>query len=70
MKIEFLTSAYCFAHGHPPRGRGGWAFRIDRSAAIFWANGTYVEAKKAAAEEAKRLAPSGYAGHIQIEVLS
>jgi hypothetical protein len=52
-------SAYIFAHGHAPRGTGGWAFHMgSRSdlSNIYWApRGTFAEAKKAAVQEAKRL---------------
>jgi hypothetical protein len=50
--IEFNTSGYRFATGKEPRGGGSWGFsakrNYDSTTDVFWANGTYGEAKKAA----------------------
>jgi hypothetical protein len=54
--VEFSTTAYEFAHGRKPRGRGSWAFGLRgadlRGGAelgeLVWFSGTYSEAKRAA----------------------
>jgi len=46
--MEFNTREFEFAHGHKPRGTGGWAFAASRNATpekVFWAHGTFSEAK-------------------------
>lgn len=53
---EVKTTAYEFSHGDRPRGIGAWAFAYRRDAdlsEIFWINGGYGEAKKAAKAKAK-----------------
>ncbi len=58
--ISGVTIDYCnyiFAHGHAPRGTGGWAFHMGPSRDmqnIFWANGSFGAAKKAAVQEATK----------------
>lgn len=55
-KVTFNTSDFYRAHSRAPRGRGSWAF-VDAQFAerdnyldfVFWANGLYADAKKAAA---------------------
>ena len=76
MAIEFDTHEYEFNHGHSPRGRGGWGFRFigikpltfeeynQEGCRIFWTQGTYTEAKKAARIEAKK------AGCVWVKVCS
>jgi len=48
--VIFNDSAYRFAHGHTPRGRGSWAFFFDRAqeTAPVWAppQMTFPEAKR------------------------
>ena len=53
--VEFDTREFEYAHGKMPRGRGGWGFiahekskRDDYFDHIFWFNGLYADAKKAA----------------------
>lgn len=56
MPIEFHTTDYVMAHGREPRGRGSWAFFMDRKMDVtdrersFWTPGgtTYAQAKKLA----------------------
>lgn len=56
MSIEFHTTDYVASHGHEPRGRGSWAFFMNRKMDVmnkttsFWTPGgtTYTEAKKLA----------------------
>lgn len=49
-KIEFITTPYEIAHGKSPKGRGSWAFSIDKNASyedvFFTRSMTYSEAKK------------------------
>lgn len=66
--MEVSTSAYEFAHGHKPQGRGYWAFLFDDSSEPWWAEVIrrdehgpyratclpYSEAKRVALKEAKR----------------
>lgn len=51
-RMTFDTTAYRHSHGKEPRGEGNWAFSDafapGASDPIFWKNGTYSEAKKAA----------------------
>lgn len=49
MHVTFSTTQYVFAHGHEPRGRGGWAFRAwgTREEWTFF-NGTFTEARRQA----------------------
>jgi hypothetical protein len=59
MRVEVSTTAYQFAHGKAPRGRGYWAFEFPGQSP---ANGpwfvpgeqTYSDAKRAAVAEANR----------------
>jgi hypothetical protein len=49
---------YQFSHGHFPRGRGSWAFAIGGKKELddlFWFNGTYGEAVKAAKAKAREV---------------
>ncbi len=52
MALDFETRHYEMAHGKAPRGRGMWAFELRNGrtvvAPMFWHNGTYGEAKRAA----------------------
>jgi hypothetical protein len=55
-RVQFDTSEFERAHGRNPRGRGSWAFadaqharRADYLDFVFWFNGSYGEAKRAAA---------------------
>ena len=65
MKILISSVQYAAAHGKQPRGRGGWAFHTDpnvdaSSKEIFWFNGTWTDAWKAArAHFAQRNAQTG-----------
>lgn len=68
MTIEFSTGEYEWTYGKAPRGYGYWAFEIEGHE--FWAHGKYGDAKKAAAAEARRLAPKGYVGSVRIKVLT
>jgi len=54
-KVEFSTSMYVLAHGHSPRGRGGWAFYFGNDETPWFAAGskTYTEARKEATREAQ-----------------
>jgi len=56
-KIEFTTRQFESAHCKRPSGRGSWAFcpsqyadRDDYLTFVFWFNGLYSDAKRAAAE--------------------
>lgn len=53
---EVSTSRYEFSHGRSPRGQGSWGFFLGSSSLedLFWANGTYSEARRAAVAEANR----------------
>ena len=54
--ISLSTTAYQFAHGRTPRGRGSWAFEFCTAAGwgepVFFPVGTYVEARGAALRHA------------------
>jgi hypothetical protein len=53
-RVEFITSQYVFSHGREPRGRGHWAFAPFRDTLeVFWAHGSYAEAKKDAVRQAR-----------------
>lgn len=52
--IEVGTKDYEFTYGRAPGGRGSWAFDIDGEDNLFWYNGLYSEARKAAKKEAVR----------------
>lgn len=57
MTVHVNTNEYQFSHGKQPRGHGSWAFffvRTDDVNQAFWFYGTYADARKAAADEAKR----------------
>jgi len=52
-RIHFNDTEYRFSHGAAPRGRGSWAFSVNRDPInneIFWTPGsmTYTQAKKMA----------------------
>jgi len=71
MKPRIEVREYVIAHGHSPRGRGLWAFRMrlpdgqpveehgGQTAGwhdgIYWFNGSYADAKAAALREGRRL---------------
>lgn len=61
-RIEFITHPFEFAHGKAPRGDGNWGFcprskygRADYLDFVYWFNGRYGDAKKAAAEHFSKL---------------
>lgn len=62
--MEVYTNEYEFAHGHKPRGRGHWMFKIGVEEVQF-SNMLYSEAKK----EAKKIAKE-HPGNPIIKVLS
>ena len=69
--VDFDTTQYEFAHGRQPRGRGGWAFQEgDRrsTSPLFWANGTYSEAKRQAREHFTAMARAAEATYVQVQV--
>jgi len=53
MTVYVSTTEYQFSHGKQPRGTGNWAFFFT-DAYVFWFNGPYGAAKRAAVTEAKR----------------
>lgn len=57
--VEVMTIDYVWSHGKEPRGRGGWIFSTCRNGRgeMFFANGTYGEAKREAVQKA---AAAGY----------
>lgn len=67
MKIEFTDSEYRFENGHAPKGYGMWGFSFEGHE--FWSTGTLTQAKKACRDEIKRLAPEGYTGCVEVNVL-
>lgn len=54
--IRVDTSAYYFAHGHEPRGRGSWAFYFNPQEEPWWAPGSllYSKARQLALREAQK----------------
>lgn len=66
-EVHINTRSFEFAHGKKPRGVGSWAFGthprqdIDK---LFWHNGPYSDAVKAAKEHAKKH------GHGEMHVMS
>lgn len=57
--VDFETIRYERAYGKKPRGIGHWAFSVEYKGIgqkIFWANGTYAEAKKMVKEEIQKFA--------------
>lgn len=55
--MKFDTTDFQAAHGRRPRGNGSWAFFFRRKADVseaFWVNGSFSEAKAAAAAEATK----------------
>jgi len=60
-RVEVFTEEYEKSHLKAPRGRGNWAFCFGRPsegrylADLWFWNGTYTDAKRAAVAEAKRL---------------
>lgn len=56
-KVAFRTADYEFCHGVKPRGVGNWGFFFHPSRKIedvWFFFGSYTDAKKMAAAEAKR----------------
>jgi hypothetical protein len=53
--ITVNTTQFEFSHGKAPKGRGSWAFKLGARAELFWHNGTFTEARKAAKAEARRV---------------
>lgn len=56
--VYISYTSFIAAHGKPPRGHGHWAFHIGRDTHsldnVFWHQGSFSEAKRAAVREAKR----------------
>lgn len=50
---EIKTNKYERAHGKKPRGTGYWAFGNSTETTVWFVYGTYSEAKRKAAKEAK-----------------
>lgn len=82
MAIEVNTSEYQFSHGHAPRGRGGWAFRMRCTlgskdaqgnpvdGAIFWARQGDNTSLTYGEAKAVALAYARHHGCYRIEVCS
>lgn len=55
---DFNTIEFEISHGRLPRGRGGWAFALERHAPIdrivFAPSGTYSDAKRWITDQARR----------------
>jgi hypothetical protein len=51
-RVTVSTRQYEASHGHKPRGRGLWAFKIGERTGFI--TGTYTEAKNEAIKQAKR----------------
>ena len=55
-QVRVSTTSFRFAHGHSPRGEGGWAFDFNgRGQTEFAPRGTFAEAKKWAVNRAVEL---------------
>jgi hypothetical protein len=66
-EVHISTRHFEFAHGKKPRGTGSWAFGTHPNQPVdklFWHNGPYGEAAKAAKEHAKKN------GHGEMHVMS
>ena len=75
-KIFFNDVDFRIAHGRVPRGRGSWAFSLNRNnygdeSDIFWSNGAFAEARKAARDYFIAKAKAVGASHvIEVFILS
>jgi hypothetical protein len=65
-RFEFSTTDYEWAHGREPRGRGSWAFSLERNPdvsadTVLWSPSmTFTDAKRwFAAEAGRRGLPAG-----------
>jgi hypothetical protein len=72
MRFEFVTAEYEFSHGKP-RGRGSWAFSLDRdtpATAMYFTPGctTYTEAKALAKAHFSKVVPADAVGDVRIWV--
>lgn len=58
-KIEFITTPFFLSHGKEPKGKGCWAFSLDKKAdaenIFFTKSMLYSEAKKEAKKHFKAL---------------
>jgi hypothetical protein len=55
-QVQVLTSKFRFAHGHSPRGEGGWFFEFGKEGQLEHAPwGTFSDAKKWAVNRAVQL---------------
>lgn len=56
-RTEVFTERFENSHGRLPRGDGSWAFQFSNGAEhpIFWFNGLFRDARKAAVDKAKGL---------------
>jgi ADP-heptose:LPS heptosyltransferase len=72
--VEFDSTPFEFSHGRCPKGRGSWAFSVERNpdvtspAVLFSPSMTYGEAKRFAREHFRKLA--SHESHITLYVLS
>lgn len=58
--VKFFTSLYEMSHGRQPRGHGFWLFGLSPDAQgdqLISAQGTYTQARRDAAREARRRFP-------------
>lgn len=70
MTCEFSTRDFEFTHGKAPRGFGSWAFSIEDSAPQWAPPSSFADAKKWARARAREMAPQGFAGMVEIKVLT
>ena len=68
MKIEFSDKEYRYENDRAPKGYGRWGFAFEDKYE-FWATGTLTEAKKSCREYIKTVAPKGYEGTVEVNIL-
>lgn len=58
------------SHGKAPKGRGSWAFQIEKTHGPFFSPSmTLTQARKWAETKARELAPEGFSGSVLVETL-
>ncbi len=71
MTFEFSTAQFVFSHGHPPRGRGCWAFAVKALGGepIFAPFMSFAEAKAWLRDRIRTEVPGDFTGTVMVQVL-
>jgi hypothetical protein len=69
ISVDFSTREFRFSHGKEPKGYGSWAFEFEGRGPVWAPTSTYAEAKKWIKEHIRSVAPAGFVGIVNVNVL-